>query len=62
MNAKQAAQHNATYPFTVAPCDNTRSFDMRSFATEQSARDYAATVGGRPYVIARASGAVVAAG
>ncbi len=62
MNAKQAQTHNTMSPFTVAPCDNTRAFEMRSFTTEQLARDYAAQTGGRPWVIALPSGALVAFG
>jgi hypothetical protein len=62
MNATQAAAHNASFPFTVAPCDNNRSFPVRSFTTQELAANYAAQQGSRPFVIAVPSGAVVAFG
>jgi len=58
MNSKQARQHNDAFPFTVAPCDNTRSFPMRSFPTIELARAYAAAQGARPFIIALPSGAL----
>jgi hypothetical protein len=62
MNAKQAREQNERFPFTVAPSDYNRSFEIRCFSTLDSARGYA-VANQRPFVIAAsASGAIVEVG
>lgn len=50
--------NHAAHPYTVAPRDYSRAFEIRSFPTADAARQYAHRQGGRPFVIALPSGAV----
>lgn len=51
-----------TRNYTVAPCDLSRSFEVRFFCASSDALHYATAQGDRSFVIARPSGAVYAAG